>query len=144
MIVWTTSYTVRVSASPGLFPFLLLLPLLSAHLLWAAYKSLSQEECQSVRCQSEPRLPFHLSCLPMTEERGKEEEEEGAQLHYQHTHTFTGYITLWKQWEVGPRRYSSLSSDCFMTSAFIPPHPSGFGDVSWSMKAAHYVARCPV
>lgn len=103
-------------------PWLLLLPLLSAHLLWALYKSLSQEECQLVRCQSERRLPFHLSFLPVTEEGGRKKEgkeEEEARLHYQHTHARAGYITPWKRcWSTG----KSFSS---------PPHTYYFFLVIW-------------
>lgn len=58
--------------------------------------NLSQEECQSVRCQSEPRLPFHLPFLPMTEE-GERGGGGGGREHSYITNTHTGYITLWKQ-----------------------------------------------
>lgn len=86
MIVLT--HHAQCACQPRRFFFVFSSPSLPpAHLLWVVYKSPSQEECQSVRCQSEPRLPFHLAFLPVTEERDGRGEEEGAQLHYQHTHT---------------------------------------------------------
>lgn len=91
-------------------PFLL--PLLSAHLLWAEYKislsfSLSQEECQSVGCQSQLRLPFHLSFLPMTEEGAG----GGGRTATLPTHTLDT-LHFWKQcWSGGKSK-----SDAFFPS----------------------------
>lgn len=60
------------------------------------------------------------SLFPPSDWREKKEEEEGARLHYQHTHTHTGYITLWKRCgssgKSGPRVFPLLPSffDCFL------------------------------
>lgn len=68
------------------------------------------------------------SLLPPNDWR--EEEEEGARLHYQHTHTHTGYITLWKQCGSSGKSIrdgfpplSPFFSSCFMTFCFYPSAP---------------------
>lgn len=95
-------------------PWLLLLPLLSAHLLWALYKSLSQEECQLVWCQSEPRLPFHLSFLPVTEEGGKKRRGRRRRKRSYITNTHThALVTL---------RRGSAAGAVGSLSLFPPPH----------------------
>lgn len=121
------------------------------------YKSLSQEECQSVRCQSEPRLPFHLSFFPVTEER--EKGGGGGSTATLPTHTYTHWLhyaveAVREQWEVGSTAFFHscllfLIVFCdfllllFLVFAFIPPHPSSFEDVFLSITASRCVACRP-
>lgn len=140
---------VRLGAS---LPFLL--PVLSAHLLWAVYESLSlslppslsQEECQSVRCQSQLRLPFHLSFLPMTEEGAG--GGGGGRTATLPTHTLDT-LHFWKQcWSGGKPKCDAFSpvsirsSDCFMTFAFLLLTPACSEDGFWRIVAAQ-LAVCP-
>lgn len=98
-----------------------------------------------MRCQSEPRLPFHLPFLPMTEEGGRREGGSTATLP---THTLVTLHSGSSAGEVGSQsttRFSpSLSAffpDCFTTFAFISPHPSSSEDVRKGVKAAYRVAH---
>lgn len=65
-----------------------------------------------MRCQSEPRLPFHLSFLPVTEER--EKGGGGGSTATLPTHTYTHWLhyaveAVREQWEVGSTRFSTLA-----------------------------------
>lgn len=119
-------------------PFLL--PLLSAHLLWAVYKSLSggvSIGAVSIRASASLSSP-----LPPNDWRGRRRRRRRE--HSYITNTHTGYITLWKQCgssgksihDVFSSASALFSPDCFTTFAFIPPHPTSFEDVFRSMKAA--------
>lgn len=73
------------------------------------------------RCGVNQSLGFpFISLSSQWLKREKKEEEEGARLHYQHTHTHTGYIMLWKRCgssgKSGPRVFPLLPSffDCFL------------------------------
>ncbi|MEQ2251973.1 hypothetical protein ILYODFUR_016773 [Ilyodon furcidens] len=117
---------------PSASLLLLLLLLLFLHLLGA--KSLSQEECQS-----EPRLSFHLSFLPLTEggEKRRRRRRRKERSYIINTHTHAGIIRLWKLCGSGGKSVHCASSTLsFWVSlavlglfAFICPHLSSFEDV---------------
>lgn len=137
---------VRVSASALLFLFFSPSCLPICCELCMNPPPLSQEECQSVRCQSQLRLPFHLSFLPMTEEGAG--GGGGGRTATLPTHTLDT-LHFWKQcWSGGkPKRdafspVSIRSSDCFMTFAFLLITPACSEDGFWRIIAAQ-LAVCP-